>query len=219
MLAGKVSGARTDSILGLLRRNMLEMLFALAPLGVLLAVGRFTWRDGLAAGFMLLASMFVINQNGQLENMTALIVIAAYGAVRVMGEPEINRIARIAAAGAFGMLAASQVLDRGMVLIDQAYAVLREEAREPAPWASVHAFPQHLRPRAREHVQSRHRQVRDARGAHPQYLAVRPVRTPAGAAPGRVHGNAAGGDGRPCPRREARRDGHHARHDQPVPPS
>lgn len=140
MLAGKVSGARTDSILGLLRRNMLEMLFALAPLGVLLAVGRFTWRDGLAAGFMLLASMFVINQNGQLENMTALIVIAAYGAVRVMGEPEINRIARIAAAGAFGMLTASQVLDRGMVLIDQAYAVLREEAREPAPWAAVPAF-------------------------------------------------------------------------------
>lgn len=140
ILAGKVSGARTESILGLLRRNMVEMLFALAPLGVLLATGRFTWRDGLVAAFMLLASMFVINQNGQLENLTALIVVAAYGAVRVIAEPDVHRIARVAAAGAFGMLAASQVLDRGMVMIDQAYAILREEAREPAPWAALPAL-------------------------------------------------------------------------------
>jgi hypothetical protein len=60
--------------------------------------------------------------------------------VRVMGEVDAQRVARIAAAGAFGMLAASQVLDRGMVLIDQAYAILREEGREPAQWASVAAF-------------------------------------------------------------------------------
>jgi len=140
LLAGKVSGARTESILGLIRRNMLEMLFAAAPLGILAALGRFNWRDGLVAGFILLASMFVINQNGQLENLTALIVLAAYGAVRVMGETDVQRVARVAAAGAFGMLAASQVLDRGMVLIDHAYAILREEAREPAQWASVPAF-------------------------------------------------------------------------------
>lgn len=140
LLAGKVSGARTESILGLIRRNMLEMLFAAAPLGILAALGRFNWRDGLVAGFILLASMFVINQNGQLENLTALIVLAAYGAVRVMGETDVQKVARVAAAGAFGMLAASQVLDRGMVLIDHAYAILREEAREPAQWASVPAF-------------------------------------------------------------------------------
>jgi hypothetical protein len=140
LLAGKVSGARTESILGLIRRNMLEMLFAAAPLGILAALGRFNWRDGLVAGFILLASMFVINQNGQLENLTALIVLAAYGAVRVMGETDVQRVARVAAAGAFGMLAASQVLDRGMVLIDHAYAILREKAREPAQWASVPAF-------------------------------------------------------------------------------
>jgi hypothetical protein len=140
LLAGKVSGARTESILGLLRRNMLEMLFAAAPLGILVAIGRFNWRDGLVAGFIFLASMFVINQNGQLENLTALIVLAAYGAVRVMSEADVQKVARIAAAGAFGMLAASQLLDRGMVLIDHAYAILREEAREPAQWASLPAF-------------------------------------------------------------------------------
>ena len=140
LLAGKVSGARTESILGLIRRNMLEMLFALAPLGVLAAIGRFNWRDGLVAGFILLMSMFVINQNGQLENMSTLIVLAAYGAVRVLAEADAQRVARVAAAGAFGMLAASQILDRGMVLIDQAYAILREEGREPAQWASVAAF-------------------------------------------------------------------------------
>lgn len=140
LLAGKVSGARTDSILGLIRRNMLEMLFALAPLGVLAALRRFNWRDGLVAGFILAMSMFVINQNGQLENMSTLIVLAAYGAVRVLAEADAQRVARVAAAGAFGMLAASQILDRGMVLIDHAYAILREEGREPAQWASVTAL-------------------------------------------------------------------------------
>lgn len=140
LLAGKVSGARTESILGLIRRNMLEILFAVAPMGILAAMGRFNWRDGLVAGFIILASMFVINQNGQLENLTALIVLAAYGAVRVMAEVDVNKVARIAAAGAFGMLAASQLLDRGMVLIDHAYAILREEAREPAEWSSLPAF-------------------------------------------------------------------------------
>ncbi|MEZ6030278.1 MAG: hypothetical protein R3C46_11065 [Hyphomonadaceae bacterium] len=140
LLAGKVSGARTESLLGLIRRNLLEMLFALAPLGVLAVIRRFTWKDGVVAGFMLAASMFAINQNGQLENMTSLVVLAAYGAVRVFAEADAQRVARVAAVGAFAMLAASQVLDRGMVLIDHAYAILREEAREPAEWAALPAF-------------------------------------------------------------------------------
>ncbi len=140
LLVGKVSGARADSMLGLIRRNMMEMLFALAPLGVLAAIKRFHWRDGLVAGSILAMSMFVINQNGQFENMSTLIVLAAYGAVRVMGEADAQRVARIAAAGAFGMLAASQTFDRGLVLIDQAYAILREKAREPAEWAGVAAL-------------------------------------------------------------------------------
>lgn len=140
LMAGRVSGARTDSLLGLIRRNMLEMLFAVAPLGVLVAIGRFNWRDGLVAGFILVASMFAINQNGQLENMTALIVLAAYGAVRVLSEAPGQRVAAVGALGAFGMLAASQILDRGLVLVDHAYALLREEGREPAAWAGVPAL-------------------------------------------------------------------------------
>src|SRR5262249_30864493 len=125
--AGQVSGARMESLLGLIRRNLRDMMFAAAPLIVLAATGRFGWKDLLAGGFMMAACVFIINQNGQLENMCALIGLAAYGAVRVLSEDKSDRMARFAAMGAFAMLAAALVLDRGMVMIDQAYATLREE--------------------------------------------------------------------------------------------
>ena len=135
LFAAKVSGGRAESLLGLIRKNMQDILFAAAPLGILAAIGRFTWRDGLAGAFIVGMCLFIINQNGQLENMSGLIALAAYGAVRVIQENGAHRIARIAATGAFAMLALASILDRGMVLIDQAYAILREESRPPAPWA------------------------------------------------------------------------------------
>jgi len=140
LMAGQVSGARTASILGLVRRNLPEMLFSLAPLGVLAAIGRLRWRDGLIALFMLAVSLFVINQNGQLENMSTLVVLAAYGAVRVMAEGGVQQAVRVIGAGVFAILAGSHLLDRGLVLIDQAYAGLREQIREPSRWAAIPAF-------------------------------------------------------------------------------
>lgn len=135
IFAGQVSGTRTESLLGLIRKNLQDMLFAVAPLGILAAMGRFTWRDLLAGGFIMAACIFIINQNGQLKNMSALIVLAAYGAVRVLQEEGGQRMGRIAAVGAFAMLAGAVVLERSLVLIDQAYATLREQIRQPAPWA------------------------------------------------------------------------------------
>ncbi len=135
IFAGQVSGTRTESLLGLIRMNLQDMLFAVAPLAVLAALGRFTWRDLLAGGFIMAACLFIINQNGQLKNMSALIVLAAYGTVRVLQEEGGQRMARVAAIGAFSMLAGAVVLERSFVLIDQAYATLREQARPPAPWA------------------------------------------------------------------------------------
>ena len=140
ILAGKVSGARTESVLGLIRKNLQDMLFAIAPMAVLAAIGRITWRDFLAGGFILAACLFTINQNGQLKNMVALIALAAYGAARVLQEQDVQRMARIAAVGAFAMLAVAITLERGMILIDQAYATLREEDRPAAPWAREHAL-------------------------------------------------------------------------------
>ena len=140
LFAAKVSGGRAESLLGLIRKNMQDILFAAAPLGVLAAIGRFTWRDGLAGAFIVGMCLFIINQNGQLENMSGLIVLAAYGAVRVMQEDGSHRIARIAASGAFAMLALASILDRGMVLIDQSYAILREQGRPAAPWAREKAL-------------------------------------------------------------------------------
>lgn len=98
-------------------------------------MGRFTWRDALAGGFIMVMCLFIINQNGQLRNMSALIVLGAYGAVRVLQEDNAHRMARIAAVGAFAMLSLAITLDRGLVLVDQAYATLREQIRPPAPWA------------------------------------------------------------------------------------
>ena len=135
IFAGQVSGARTESMLGLVRNNLQDMLFAAAPLGVLAAMGRFTWRDALAGGVIMVMCLFIINQNGQLRNMSALIVLGAYGAVRVLQEDSAHRMARIGAVGAFAMLSLAITLDRGLVLVDQAYATLREQVRPPAPWA------------------------------------------------------------------------------------
>ena len=95
-------------------------------------MGRFTWRDALAGGFIKVMCLFIINQNGQLRNMSALIVLGAYGAVRVLQEDSALRMARVAAVGAFAMLSLAITLDRGLVLVDQAYATLREQIRPPA---------------------------------------------------------------------------------------
>lgn len=135
IFAGQVSGGRADSVLGLIRENLRDMFFAAAPLAVLAVIGRMTWRDLLAGGFILVACLFIINQNGQLRNMSALIVLAAYGVARVVQEAGVDRMARLAAIGAFAMLSLAIILDRGLVMIDQAYATLREQSRPAAPWA------------------------------------------------------------------------------------
>jgi hypothetical protein len=47
---------------------------------------------------------------------------------------------RFASLGCFFMLAANPLLDRGMLLIDQAYAIRREQTRPPTAWADVPAL-------------------------------------------------------------------------------
>jgi hypothetical protein len=135
IFAAQVSGGRAESILGLIRENLRDIFFAAAPLAILAVMGRATWRDLLAGGFIVVACLFIINQNGQLQNMSALIALAAYGVARVIQEQGVERMARIAAIGAFAMLSLAVMLDRGLIMIDQAYATLREQSRPAAPWA------------------------------------------------------------------------------------
>jgi hypothetical protein len=136
--AAQVSGGRTGELVEVIRRNALDMLLSVGSLGVLARVGKLSKRDMLVAGFIVLGCLFVINQNGETRNMPPLIALAAYGVARTTGISD--KMTRFASLGCFFMLAASPLLDRGMLLIDQAYAIRREQTRPPTAWADVPAL-------------------------------------------------------------------------------
>jgi hypothetical protein len=137
---GKVSGTRTDFILPIIRKNLQELLLAGAPLAIIAATGKATWKDVLITAVIVLGSLFIINQNGQLSNIVALVAIGGYGVARVWSMDGAGKMARFASMGVFLLLAAGTLLDRGMMLIDQAYAARREENRLPTPWSDIPAF-------------------------------------------------------------------------------
>lgn len=139
LFTAKVSGGRTEGFMGLVRENFVDVLVACAPLALLGATGRLGWKDILVGLFIVASCLFIINQNGQFKHMTAIIAVAAYGVARLHVEGADSRT-QMAALGAFLMVAASPLFERNWVLMDQAYAIRREENRPPSDWAHVPAL-------------------------------------------------------------------------------
>jgi hypothetical protein len=134
--AAKVSGGR-GSFLEIIRINLRDLLLAGAPLAVLAFARRLSWRDVLMVAFMIVGCLFVINQNGQYVVMPPLVVIGAYGVARLAGTGKAERAARLGAYAVFLLLCSSLLLDRGLAMIDQAYAAHREHLRGPEPWSAT----------------------------------------------------------------------------------
>jgi len=133
-----INAAKSDTLMPILTGNMAAILLALSPLGILAALGQATWKDAAIGAFLALASIFLVVQNAQLFDMITLACLAAYGLARVWTSD--NRIARLAAAGAFALTILPVTLDRSLGLIQQASGARREEARPPAAWAGIPAM-------------------------------------------------------------------------------
>lgn len=133
-----INAAKSDTLMPILAGNLAPILLALSPLGLLAALGHATRRDAAIGAFLVLASIFLVVQNAQLFDMVTLACLAAYGLARVWTSD--NRIARLAAAGAFALTVMPVMLDRSLGLIQQASGARREEVRPPAAWAGIPAM-------------------------------------------------------------------------------
>lgn len=141
VFAAEVSGGR-GSFLEIIRINLHDLLLAAAPLCILAVVGRLGWRDSLVTACVLAGSLLVINQNGHFVIMPPLVVLGAYGVARMAGpggtgRDKVDRMARLGAYAVFLLLCSSLLLNRSLLMIDQAYAAHREHLRGPTPWAGI----------------------------------------------------------------------------------
>jgi hypothetical protein len=134
--AAKVSGGR-GSFIEIVRINLRDLLLAGAPLAVLAFARRLLWRDVAMIAFMIVGCLFVINQNSQYVIMPPLAVIGAYGVARMTGADKAERASFLGAFAVFLLLCSSLLLDRGLTMIDQAYAAHREHLRGPTPWTAT----------------------------------------------------------------------------------
>ncbi|MBI1361446.1 MAG: hypothetical protein GC155_14305 [Alphaproteobacteria bacterium] len=135
----KVSGNRSGMLFLAIRRNLTDILLATTPMAVLAASRNVTTKDVAVGGFMLVASIFVINQNAQYTGICSLISLGAYGVSRVWAVSP-DRMSCFAAMGSFLMLAASPLLSGSMTMMDQVSAARREEVRPAAEWSDVLAL-------------------------------------------------------------------------------
>lgn len=133
-----INVGKSNTLMVIFRFNIVFMLLASAPLGILAALGRFTWKDGLIGGFLLLSSIYIIMQNAQLYDLITLAMLAGYGLARVW--PSDNRIAKLAAVGAFTLSLLPVIFDRSLASIDQLLGMRREEIRADAPWSNIPAL-------------------------------------------------------------------------------
>lgn len=133
-----INAAKSDTLMPILTGNMAAILLALSPLGLLAVLGQATRKDAAIGAFLALASIFLVVQNAQLFDMITLASLAAYGLARMWTSD--NRIARLAAAGAFALTVMPVMLDRSLGLIQQASGARREEVRPPAPWSGIPAM-------------------------------------------------------------------------------
>lgn len=134
----RINAAKTNTLLAIIRDNALFVLLASAPLGLLALLGRFTWKDALIGGFLIIASAFILVQNAQLFDIITLASLSGYGLARVW--PSDNRMARISAAFVFALTAFAPAIDRMLGQIDQTVGARREEIRDHAPWAELPAL-------------------------------------------------------------------------------
>lgn len=134
----RINAAKTNTLLTIVRYNTLFVFLACAPLGLLALLGRFTWRDGLIGGFLVIASVYVLVQNAQLFDIITLASLSGYGLARVWSVD--NRIVRAGATVMFALTIFSPAIDRTFGLIDQVIGARREEIRDPAPWADIPAL-------------------------------------------------------------------------------
>lgn len=138
LFTAQISGGRTETLFPVLRQNLTELLLAAAPIAVLAATGKATWKDWAVLAFVLASSVFTIIQNAQYVNICSLIALGAYGLARVW--PQGDRMSRFAAVGCFLMLAAAPVLVHSMTLMDQVASARREETRPAASWSAIPAL-------------------------------------------------------------------------------
>ncbi len=135
----QISGGKTNTLLVIVRQNLLPLLVAVLPLGAVALEKRFTWQDGVVCGFMMLMSLFIILQNAQLTNIVTLTALAGYGLARYWSAGR-SLLGRYLVVSAFLISTLAIIFDRSIIMVDQAIASRREEVREPAHWAGIPAM-------------------------------------------------------------------------------
>jgi hypothetical protein len=138
LFAAQVSGTKFDTLLMVLLGDAHLIVFAASPLLVASALGRASARDWMVSGYILAASLYMIIQNAQTEQMVTLSALAAYGLSRALTDP--LALARALAISAFALTVAWPVVDRSAALMQQVAGTRREEIREPAPWSGIAAL-------------------------------------------------------------------------------
>lgn len=135
----QISGGKSNTLLEIIRENLPLMLVAVLPLGALVLENKFTWRDAVIGGFMMLMSLWTIVQNAQLSEIITLSAVSAYGVARFWSSSN-AKLGRYLVVSAFMISTLGIVFNRSIAVVDQAIASRREEVREPAPWADLPAM-------------------------------------------------------------------------------